>query len=59
MVKLKYVNKDHSHRLYGQEGHCLARGRGPGPRNQLVMLDNGEMVVAPWGNWRKAGDNDK
>jgi len=52
MVRLRYVNKDHGHRLYGQEGECLVRSRGRGIRNQLVELDSGEMVVAPWGNWR-------
>ena len=58
MVRLRYVNKDHGHRLYGQAGECLVRGRGPGPRNQLVKLDSGEMVVAPWGNWRKVKDKE-
>ena len=54
MVRLKYVNKDHSHRLYHQEGICLVRPRGKGPKNQLIKFDSGELVVCPWGNLRKA-----
>lgn len=53
MTRVRYVNRDHSHRLCGQAGVVLIRGRGPGPRNELVRLDSGELVVAPWGNWRK------
>ena len=53
MTRVKYVNRDHGHRLYGQTGVVLIRSPGPGPRNELVRLDSGELVVAPWGNWRK------
>ena len=51
-MKLRYVNKDHNNPLYGKTGTCLVRSKGPGPRNQLVRLDDGQLVVAPWGNWR-------
>jgi len=59
MTRVRYVNKDHSHRLYGQTGVVLTRGRGPGPRNELVKLDSGELVVAPFWNWRKVGIKEK
>lgn len=32
----------------------LHKRRGGGPQNELVRLDDGTLVVAPWGNWRKA-----
>jgi len=50
---LKYVNKDHSHRLYNMQGVCLVRSKGKGPKNQLMKFNNGELVVCPWGNLRK------
>ena len=53
MTRLRYVNNDHSHRLYGRCGTKLAQGVGPGPRNVQVRLDDGELVIAPYGNWRK------
>ncbi|GEA16301.1 hypothetical protein E308F_25450 [Moorella sp. E308F] len=57
--RVRYVNREKSHPLYGQAGTVQARARGPGPRNLLVKLDDGELVVAPWGNWRMArGDSD-
>jgi hypothetical protein len=52
-MRLRYVNRDHSHPLYGRVGTKLAQGRGPGPRNTLVRMDDGTEVIAPWGNWRK------
>lgn len=52
MTRVRYVNRDHGHRLYGEKGVILARGKGPGPRNCLVRMDTGELVVGPWGNWR-------
>ncbi len=52
-MRLRYHNKDHGHRLHLQEGVLLVRATGPGPRNQMVRLDSGEVVVAPYGNWRK------
>ncbi|KYH30622.1 hypothetical protein [Neomoorella mulderi] len=55
--RVRYVNRDKSHPLYGQTGIIQARARGPGPRNLLVKLDDGNLVVAPWGNWRVAGGN--
>ena len=55
--QVRYVNRDKSHPLYGQTGTVQVRARGPGPRNLLVMLDNGILVVAPWGNWRMARGN--
>lgn len=55
MTRVLYVSKDHTHRLYGQKGVVLARGKGPGPRNCLVRLDSGELVCAPFWNWRRAG----
>ena len=58
-IRLRYVNRDHGHRLYGQAGVLLVRGTGPGPRNQLVQLDSGEKVVAPWGNWRRCWEKEK
>jgi len=53
VTRLRYVNNDHSHRLYGRCGTKLAQGVGPGPRNVQVRLDDGELVIAPYGNWRK------
>lgn len=53
LTRVRYVNCNHSHRLYGQTGTVLIRAHGPGPRNELVRLDSGELVCAPWGNWRK------
>jgi hypothetical protein len=47
------VNRDHSHRLYGMVGTKLHQNRAGGPHNCLVLMDDGEEVVAPWGNWRK------
>lgn len=38
MTRVKYVNRNHSHRLYGQTGVVLTRGRGPGPRNVFMCL---------------------
>lgn len=55
-IKLKYVNKDHNHLLYGKTGTCLVKGKGPGPRNLLVKMDDGQFIVAPWGNWRRVRD---
>jgi hypothetical protein len=52
-TRVRYVNRDHGHRLYGQEGVVLVRSSGGGPRNCLVRLDSGEEVVAPFWNWRK------
>ena len=53
MTRVYYVNRDHTHRLYGQQGVVLIRAPGPGPRNMMVRLDSGEVTIAPWGNWRK------
>ncbi|QGP94125.1 hypothetical protein MGLY_35500 (plasmid) [Neomoorella glycerini] len=50
--QVRYVNRDKSHPLYGQAGTIQVRARGPGPRNLLVRLYDGNLVVAPWGNWR-------
>jgi len=55
MIRLRYVSADHDHRLYGQEGICVARTPGR-PKNQIVLLDSGEKVCAPWGNWRAVKD---
>ena len=52
-MRVVYVSRDKSHPLRGRQGVVLIRARGPGPRNELVRLDNGALVVAPWGNWRK------
>lgn len=51
--RVKYVNRNHNRPYYGATGTVLAQGEGPGPRNVLVKLDNGQVVVAPWGNWRR------
>jgi len=59
MTRVRYVNRDHNHPMYGKEGVVLVRGRGPGPRNELVRLDDGRLVVAPWGNWRKVKETSK
>lgn len=53
-MRLRYVNADHAHPLWNQEGEVLVRNTGGGPRNELVRLDSGLLVVAPWGNWRRA-----
>lgn len=52
---LRYVNRDHAHPLYGQTGVLIVRGTVKGgPKNQLVRLRDGRLVVAPYGNWRRA-----
>ncbi|MEW6048846.1 MAG: hypothetical protein AB1609_20610, partial [Bacillota bacterium] len=40
--------------LRGRTGTLIVQARGPGPRNRLVRLDDGTLVVAPWGCWRMA-----
>lgn len=52
-VRLVYVGRANPS-LRGKAGTLQAQGRGPGPRNRLVRLDDGTLVVAPWGCWRKA-----
>lgn len=52
-MRVYYVNRDHKHRLYRRPGTVLVRAKGPGPRNMLVRMDSGELVVAPFWNWRK------
>lgn len=58
--RLVYVSSDHTHPLRGATGTLVARSLGKrrdglrGPANELVRLDDGRLVVAPWGNWRKA-----
>ena len=51
-TRVRYVSRDQAHPLRGLRGTVLVRARGPGPRNELVRLDDGRRVVAPWGNWR-------
>lgn len=36
--------------LQHRAGEVVAAGRGPGPRNVLVRLDDGTRVVVPVGN---------
>jgi len=57
--RVRYVYRNHGHPLYGAVGTVLAQGYGPGPRNVLVRLDNGQVVVAPWGNWRKVKEEQR
>lgn len=52
-VRVVYVSRDKSHPLRGRQGVVLIRARGPGPRNELVRLDDGRLICAPWGNWRR------
>lgn len=52
-MRLRYVNADHAHPLWRQVGDLLVRSGPGGPRNQLVRLDSGLLVVAPYGNWRR------
>lgn len=47
-VELHY--RDHSFFRHLQVGEILIPGKGPGPINHLVLLDNGEKVVVPRGN---------
>lgn len=35
---------------HGLAGRVVCAGRGPGPRNALVRLDNGSRAVVPRGN---------
>lgn len=55
VIRLRYVNRDHSHPDYGRTGTKMAQGggRGAGPVNCLVRFDDGTEIVAPYGNWRK------
>lgn len=54
-IRLRYVNSDHTHPLRGVLGTLVvANRRKGGPKNELVRLDDGRMVVAPYGNWRPA-----
>lgn len=55
-IRVRYVNRNHQHRLYGECGTVIVRAKGPGPKNILVRFDSGELMVAPWGNWRKVKD---
>lgn len=55
-IRVRYINRWRQHRLYGEYGTVIVRAKGPGPRNMLVRFDSGELVVAPWGNWRKIND---
>lgn len=61
MTRLRYVSRDHAHRLYGAEGVKVAQGGRPGhsPVNCGVLLDGGEYVIAPYGNWRKVRDREE
>jgi|GEM_PF-5995191 len=52
-ARLRYVNRDHSHPLYGKTGVKVVQGVGPGPRNCLVRFDDGSEVIAPYNNFRK------
>jgi len=53
MIRLRYVNRDHSHPLYGRIGTKILASHGPGPRNCLVRFDDGTEVIAPYNNFRK------
>jgi hypothetical protein len=39
--------------LHGATGVVLAAGRGPGPRNVIVAVDNAGTVVVPAGNMER------
>jgi hypothetical protein len=53
------VNKDHSHRYWNQEGTLVYANRKHGQiRNQSVLLDSGELVCAPYGNWRRVKEKE-
>ena len=58
VTRLRYVNRDHSHPWYGLVGIKLAQGVGGGPRNVAVLLDGVGCVIAPYGNWRKAEEEE-
>lgn len=54
MTRVRYVGRiPPDNPLRGKEGIVLVRSRGPGPRNELVLLDDGTLVNAPWGCWRR------
>lgn len=52
-IRLVYVGRANPD-LRGCAGVLLIQARGPGPCNRLVRLDDGRLVVAPWGCWRLA-----
>jgi len=60
MIRLKYVNKDHSHRFYGKEGNKIYHNPKKGViKNTVVRLDSGELVCAPFNNWRRVKEENK
>jgi len=58
MTTVRYVTRLKDHPLRGRTGVVVARSHGPGPRNELVRLEDGRLVVAPWGNWRAVRGGD-
>ncbi|MDR3589277.1 MAG: hypothetical protein P4N41_06405 [Negativicutes bacterium] len=53
-MRVIYVNRDHLHPLYRMGGVILVRSRGKGPKNCLARMDNGQLVVSSFWNFRKA-----
>lgn len=53
MIRLRYVNRDHSHPFYGRVGTKVWGGYGPRPRICLVRFDDGTEVIGPYNNFRK------
>jgi len=47
--------------MYPHQGKCgqvLVAGRGPGPRNALVLLEDGTAVTVPRGNLQRCATAD-
>lgn len=54
-VRVRYVNRDHGHPLYGREGYVFARAAGRSRvHNEGVVFEDGTWCCAPYGNWRRA-----
>lgn len=55
-VQLCYRKSLRGHAPHGSTGAVVTVGRGPGPVNVLVRLDDERLVIVPRGNLRSSDD---